>query len=250
MTWAKWVPRHYNKHRSSKPHDAPMGRRDIYFALDCEMVGVGPGGAESAVARVAVVNWEGDVILDRYVRPHRPVTDYRTLLSGVRAEDLERGDTTSPEACRKEVEMILRGKILIGHGVQNDLRILGLSHPWTDVRDTSVYAPFMSQYVSDEGTVFLPRKLRDLVWERLGLHIQDTRMGHSPIEDATSAMGLYKAVRMKWETAMQEEMSALLNIEEMQKQQAMARNSYGVKYVPVHMLRLSQKQGQPPMVPS
>ena len=99
---------------------------------------------------------------------------------------------------------------------------------------------FFPQYASDEGIVFLPRKLRDLVWERLGLHTQDKRMGHSPVEDGTLAIGLYKAVRMKWETEMHEEMTDLLNIYEMQKQLAMARNSYGVKYVPVHMLRLSQ----------
>lgn len=57
-------------------------------ALDCEMVGVGPGGVRSALARVAVVNAEGNVLLDVFVRPKEAVTDYRTKFSGVRAADL------------------------------------------------------------------------------------------------------------------------------------------------------------------
>ena len=46
-------------------------------ALDCEMVGVGPDGTRSALARVAVVNAEGNVLLDVFVKPKEKVTDYR-----------------------------------------------------------------------------------------------------------------------------------------------------------------------------
>lgn len=60
-------------------------------AMDCEMVGVGPEGIESTLARVSIVNYHGCTILDRFVRPREKVTDYRTWVSGVREEDLRNG---------------------------------------------------------------------------------------------------------------------------------------------------------------
>lgn len=55
------------------------------------MVGVGPAGEESAAARVSIVNQHGKCVYDKYIRPARPVTDYRTAVSGIRPEHLQRG---------------------------------------------------------------------------------------------------------------------------------------------------------------
>jgi hypothetical protein len=55
------------------------------------MVGVGPFGLESVLARVTVVNFVGDVVLDEFVLPQEPVTDWRTPVSGVRKEDMVNG---------------------------------------------------------------------------------------------------------------------------------------------------------------
>lgn len=41
------------------------------------MVGTGPNGSVSALARVCLVNGAGAVLLDTFVRPNEPVTDYR-----------------------------------------------------------------------------------------------------------------------------------------------------------------------------
>jgi RNA exonuclease 4 len=57
-------------------------------AVDCEMVGVGPDGKESSLARVSVVNFHGVVLLDEFVRQRERVVDYRTEYSGVRPGDL------------------------------------------------------------------------------------------------------------------------------------------------------------------
>lgn len=73
---------------------------DFYVAIDCEMVGVGPEGSESTLARVSIVNYHGVIMLDRFVRPREKVTDYRTWVSGVREEDLTNGSLTSSlEGC-------------------------------------------------------------------------------------------------------------------------------------------------------
>lgn len=41
------------------------------------MVGVGPNGKRSAIARVCMINNDGNVLLDAYVKPKETVTDYR-----------------------------------------------------------------------------------------------------------------------------------------------------------------------------
>ena len=38
------------------------------LAVDCEMVGVGPDGKRSSIARVCVINDEGNVLLDAFVK--------------------------------------------------------------------------------------------------------------------------------------------------------------------------------------
>jgi RNA exonuclease 4 len=58
------------------------------LALDCEMVGTGAEGAKSELARVVLVNAAGNAVLDVYVRPSVPVTDYRTAVSGIRPHHL------------------------------------------------------------------------------------------------------------------------------------------------------------------
>lgn len=182
-----------------------MSKRDIYFALDCEMVGVGPEGLDSAVARVTVVNWEEEIVLDTFVKVPVPVTDYRTFVSGITAEDIdEHSSAVSLRECREAVLTLLRGKILIGHALQNDLQALGITHPWTDTRDTAVYPPYMREHV-DQTTkekVLVPRKLRDLSWEKLHKQIQYIGKNHCPVEDALAALNLYKASRTEWEMAM------------------------------------------------
>merc|ERR1712113_817414 len=106
---------------------------------------------------------------------------------------------------RTLVTSTLQGKILIGHGLSNDLAVMGIRHPWCDIRDTATYAPFMRSQESrstEEKSALCPRKLKDLVWENLGKQIQVMGKAHSPVEDAVAAMDLYKAVRNEWETEM------------------------------------------------
>ncbi len=61
-------------------------------SVDCEMVGVGAGGKDSILARVSVVNQYGQCLYDKYVKPTETVTDYRTHVSGIRAEDIKNGN--------------------------------------------------------------------------------------------------------------------------------------------------------------
>lgn len=62
------------------------------MAIDCEMVGVGPDGEDSILARVSLVNQFGKCIYDKYVKPTERVTDYRTAVSGIRPQDIKSGE--------------------------------------------------------------------------------------------------------------------------------------------------------------
>mmetsp|Transcript_36897 Transcript_36897/g.56660 ORF Transcript_36897/g.56660 Transcript_36897/m.56660 type:complete len:306 (-) Transcript_36897:252-1169(-) len=195
--------------------DAPMDKRDIYFALDCEMVGVGEGGKDSALARVSIVNWNNELVFDKFIAVSQQVTDYRTFVSGVQAKDLQSKDAISFRECKAAVQNILKGKILIGHGLVNDLAALKISHPWCDMRDTATYSPYMRMTKDVNSQMSLkPRKLRDLTWEKLGRQIQVQGKPHSSVEDAIAALDLYKAARNDWEGQLQKKVNKAIEIEQ------------------------------------
>ncbi|KNZ61387.1 hypothetical protein VP01_1407g1, partial [Puccinia sorghi] len=137
-----------------------------YLAIDCEMVGVGPRDAEeSALARVSIVNYYGNIVLDTYVQPKEKVRDYRTWVSGIKPEHLENDKmfikASSFEDVTRKVADLTRNKVLIGHAITNDLQVslfstsfrlafplqmflvvaLLLTHPRQMIRDTSTYQP-------------------------------------------------------------------------------------------------------------
>lgn len=72
------------------------------LGMDCEMVGVGPTGEDSIVARVSIVNQFGKCVYDKYVKPTQQVTDYRTAVSGIRPENLKQGGSFAANDLRKE----------------------------------------------------------------------------------------------------------------------------------------------------
>jgi RNA exonuclease 4 len=173
--------------------------QDRYRALDCEMVGVGRHGHYSVLARVTIVDWHGNTVYDEFVQPTEHVTDYRTFVSGITQADLEHA--LDLDTCRAQVQQLIQNKILIGHALKNDLHALSIHHPWQQIRDTAKYEPFM-QVRFDDGVLW-PRKLRELVQEKLHRDIQAPGQAHSPLEDAVAALQLYKAVRSKWEKVME-----------------------------------------------
>lgn len=134
-------------------------------ALDCEMVGTGPSGCCSELARCSVVDYHGNILYDKYVQPCQPVTDYRTPWSGIQRHHLlkatpfaqareEVGRTltlpnkesvfvsallmrTSFLCSHLQILATLDDKVVIGHAVYNDFAVLDIAHPVHMVRDTS-----------------------------------------------------------------------------------------------------------------
>ena len=187
------------KEIDSRP-PVPEEERQKYIALDCEMVGIGAGGKQSALARVSMTDWDHAVLLDTFVQVPDRVTDFRTHVSGVRAADIKAKNDAAMElhACRLKVGEMLRDKILVGHALKNDLSALMLDHPKADIRDTAKYRPFMRPSGRGGGKM-RPRKLRDLVKQHLGLDIQVAGEAHCSIDDAQATMKLYQFAKDEWD---------------------------------------------------
>lgn len=163
-------------------------------AMDCEMVGVGPDGRTDALARVSVVNYAGDVLYDTFVKPGEPVKDYRTQWSGVRAEDIDdSSNAVTTYDAQRVVGELLKDRIVVGHALKNDFRVLRLAHPWHLVRDTSDFYRklWKRRRTSRPG-------LKMIVAQVLGV---DTfqKGEHDSCEDARAALALYKKHSKEWE---------------------------------------------------
>jgi len=153
-----------------------------YIAIDCEMVGVGPGGHESALARVSIVDFHGRQVYDSFVRPQERVVDWRTHVSGVGPKDMR--TARDFQEVQSQVSELLKGRILVGHDIKHDLLALLLDHPISAVRDTARFSQFRKY-----GHGRKPA-LRNLAQEILGVEIHKGQ--HSSIEDARVAMLLFR----------------------------------------------------------
>jgi len=184
------------------------------LAIDCEMVGVGPDGKRSALARVCLVNARGQVVLDTHVAPRERVTDHRTWVSGVRPADL--AGAPQLEEVQRRVAALVAGRVLVGHSIGGDLRALLLSHPRRLTRDTARYPPLMRRAArAPEGMGAgaaaadiargkrRPKALRVLAAQELGLDIQSGE--HTPVDDARAALYLYLHHAREWERALRTE---------------------------------------------
>ncbi|MGH0177273.1 UNVERIFIED_CONTAM: hypothetical protein FKN15_074745 [Acipenser sinensis] len=158
-------------------------------AMDCEMVGVGQSGEDSIVARVSIVNHFGKCIYDKYVKPTEKVTDYRTAVSGIRPKDLKKG--INVKVVQKEVADIIQGRILVGHAIHNDLKILFLDHPKRKIRDTQKYKPFKAIVKCGRPSLKLLSK------NILNVKVQEGE--HSSVQDSQATMKLYTSVKKHWE---------------------------------------------------
>ena len=107
----------------------------------------------------------------------------------MRAEDLK--DAPHIDDVIPQVRNILNdASIIVGHGLDHDMEVLGFRFPEDQVRDTSLYGPFVNRRGRTLG-------LKSLVKKHLGYDIQ---LGeHDPIEDARAALNLYLKEMKAWE---------------------------------------------------
>ncbi|KAJ3572515.1 hypothetical protein NP233_g3029 [Leucocoprinus birnbaumii] len=196
----------------------PRTERD-YVSLSCLCVGVGPGGTTSMLAydalflsklilawtlfysvlcsRVAVVSWFGNVQFESFVSPGtHVVTDYRTSITGITEQHLNSSEAQPFNAVQQRVSELIKGKVLIGHCLWNDLSVLGIPHPAVDTRDVALYMPFRNGLKAQQ-MVGLPT----LMWNLMTREIQQAGEHIHPVENARAVMDLYRSYNGPWESA-------------------------------------------------
>lgn len=182
-------------------------RTTKYVGMDCEFVGIGKNGTEHMLARVSIVNSDGDVLYDQFVAPQERVIDYRTDVSGVRYSDLKKAPNF--KEVQNDVAAIIKNKTLVGHAIKTDLKVLFLDHPRKHIRDTAKYKPFQQRMKTKHPS------LKKLAKEILSLSIQTGE--HSSVEDARAAMQLYREHRKQWEKSIKENFRKSIKIRHEEK---------------------------------
>lgn len=167
-----------------------------YVAIDCEMVGTGPEGRVSELARCSVVSYYCDVLYDKYVLPEQPITDFRSRWSGITPRHMAKAIPF--QVAQKEILKLLKGKVVVGHAVHNDFQVLKYTHPRSHIRDTTC----VPKLLNPGGPPKYRVSLKDLALHLLHKKIQVGHHGHSSVEDAATAMELYRLVEHRWEEKM------------------------------------------------
>jgi len=180
----------------STPKGSGASKLDL-VALDCEMANTTAGVLISRLCLVDGVS--GDKILDELVRPPECVIllDPNTRFSGVTFADLDGAVITGVESIRSILFHYIDDQtVLIGHGLDNDLKALRLVHH--RLLDSALL------YRHPKGPPFR-YSLRLLATKLMGQFIQDgemvkeedgevVRASHDAQEDAKTALEL---VRLK-----------------------------------------------------
>ncbi|KAH6620529.1 exonuclease, partial [Boeremia exigua] len=161
------------------------------IVLDCEMIGTGPKGKISELARLSAVDFlTGELLIDTLVHPQHEVTDWRTKWSGITAEMVQTAISsgtilTNATAARTELFKHMDSEtILVGHALHNDLHALRIHHNQT----------FDSSTLASVAVGACIRKLwglKALCKELLEITVQDNGYhGHDAVEDALAAREL------------------------------------------------------------
>lgn len=133
---------------------------------------------------MSIVNYNGQVLYDEYVRPANKITNYRTWVSGVTPHHMQKAKPF--HQAKAEVHKLLNGKMIVGHSLSSDFRVLELSEetwPKDKVRDTSKYKKFQSAHGQAQS-------LKTLTESFLGRKIQSG--SHCSVTDARAALALYR----------------------------------------------------------
>lgn len=147
------------------------------LALDCEM-GFTSKGYE--MIRLTIVDFfSGEPIFDEIVDPFGDIIDLNSEFSGIHEIDMRKAiffETCMDRVLNKRI--INRNSILVGHGLENDLKVMRIIHD--KVLDTAI--------LYSNGKY--KRSLKDLSFEVLSRKIQGGE--HDSSQDAIATMDIIK----------------------------------------------------------
>ncbi|XP_061386509.1 uncharacterized protein LOC133321438, partial [Musca vetustissima] len=173
----------YNDFVHTKPRAEKLKQKHPkIYAIDCEMSYTGLG---LEVTKVTVVGYDGSLVYEHFVRPQAEIIDYNTRFSGITEKDLSPDSNNSIKTFAQVQQDLLKlfdaDTILIGHGLDNDLRVLRLVHK--TIVDTSLIFSHSTGYP-------YRRSLKNLTKSFLKRDIQCSDSGHSSFEDSRACLEL------------------------------------------------------------
>uniref|UniRef100_A0A1I7X3P9 Exonuclease domain-containing protein n=1 Tax=Heterorhabditis bacteriophora TaxID=37862 RepID=A0A1I7X3P9_HETBA len=164
--------------QTETPQSSLDPRTGNVYALDCESVYTVCG---PEVARITLVDIFGETVLDCTFRPRNTIVDYNTRFSGLTRERVLGSRLRLSDAHAFLSHFINSETILIGHGLDNDLKALGVVH--NKIVDTSILYPHWKGSPYKYGLKLLTKHI-------LNRDIQQGSMGHDSREDAIATMEL------------------------------------------------------------
>lgn len=155
------------------------GKRVI--SVDCEMCKA--ENDEFVLTRVSLLDWDGNTVLDRLVKPDLAIKDYLTQYSGITAAMLENVMTTLSDIQKDLLKVLTPRTILVGHSLNSDLNAMKITHPF--LIDTGILYPH------PRGPPY-KQSLKWLAQKYLHREVQKGSKGHDSVEDARTALDLVK----------------------------------------------------------
>lgn len=175
------------------------------IAIDCEMMQSNIG---QVLGRVSIVNYEGEIIFDTFVCYPEPIiiTNTDEKYSGIAWNDIDPQNGARPfSEVQAYLVELLRDRIVIGHDIQKDLKVISVDLPSQilrlqgvalrltpisfdmTIRDTQKCSRYR-QY-ANHGANQGP-SLKNLALGVLGRPIKQGRV--SSVEDAIATMEVYR----------------------------------------------------------
>ena len=164
-------------------------------AVDCEMCDTSRG---LELTRLSLLDGNGKVILDTLVKPYDEITNYREQFSGINAALLSPVSVRFEQAQLAFLRAVSSKTILVGHSLENDLRVLKVCHE--RCVDTAVILPHPKGYPLRHKLKFLAKEYLHVTIQKGGSGIvggpggllPSGGAGHSSVEDARVALQLMK----------------------------------------------------------
>ncbi|KAI9178745.1 RNA exonuclease 3 [Blastocladiella emersonii ATCC 22665] len=155
------------------------GKRLEMVALDCEMCYTTNG---FELCRFTAVDVYGDLVMDELVKPAGEVLDLNSRFSGI--QTLDGANKTLADVRRAFFHRIDQDTILVGHGLENDLKAMRIIHP--TIADTVHIFKHPRGFPNRFALKYLMSKL-------LNVFIQNNASeGHDSFEDAYAALELLR----------------------------------------------------------
>jgi RNA exonuclease 1 len=171
LTASAWI--------EAKPYGEWCAKNPQVIAMDCEMCETADpvsGLKDSrALCRISVVDvTTNEVLLDTLVKPAWPVSDYRTWVNGIAAENLENVQFTLRHAQAFMLKLCSEETVIMGHALQNDLAAIRMIHH--AVVDSAYLFPVKDQPNASISLKDLTKSVLSIDMPKTHDSVNDTRM--------------------------------------------------------------------------